>query len=183
MTNITLSQCLSSQVIKSIQGRSLRPLSGPPGGEGFPNGQPEPPHLPCVWPLPLFTSSGTTKKSLALSSLYLLFRQPRAAVQSPFGFFFTGQNDPSSLRLSHTTPWPWWQPSAGPVPLFHCPLKHRSQRRDSGCRPTSAGKGKSLVPDLSATASFCGPMHGVGTATPPSTSPPLAVKGGPKRLI
>lgn len=54
---------------------------------------------------------------MALSSLYLLFRQPQAAVPSPFRLFFTGQNKPSSLYLSHAasalqsldrggSPWP-----------------------------------------------------------------------------
>lgn len=45
---IPLSQPLSSQVIKSFQGRRHHHLSGAPGGGGFPNGQREPPHPPCV---------------------------------------------------------------------------------------------------------------------------------------
>lgn len=39
---------LSSQVVKSLQGRSCHHLSGAPGGEGFPSGQSEPSHLLCV---------------------------------------------------------------------------------------------------------------------------------------
>lgn len=123
MTNIPLSQRLFSQVIKSIQGRSLHPLSGPPGGECFPNGQPEPSHLPCVAPFYIlwhhqeefgsliFVPALQVATGCCSITLWLLFHWVKQSQLPP----------PPSHHTCAPDPWPWWQPSAGPVPLLHCP--------------------------------------------------------------
>lgn len=135
---------LSSQVVKSLQGKRLHHLSGAPDGEIFLIASLNLP-ICCVWPLPLDMSSGTTKKSLALSSLYLPFRKTQAVVPSLFQLLFSAQNEPSSLHLSHTAPALQTLDHGGSpyldLPSFPTsPLKQGSQKRMlySTCRPTNA---------------------------------------------
>lgn len=136
---------LSSQVVKSLQGRSCHHLSGAPG-DGFPKGQPELSHLPCVAIAPCYVLWHLQGEFGWLCHLCTCSSDSRRLLfHHPLGSSSLGKTSPApstSLTL-HLRSRAWTVVAAlGQTCLLfsRSPLKQGSQKRMlySSGRPTSA---------------------------------------------